>query len=260
MSWIFVLTILLFGITILIILLYEKPIKLIGGVELVYYHGSPNKYNVLKPRYSDYGGNSVFGIPSYDDAVIFAAHISDKDIIMWGDSKYRYIEEQYPGAFNKLKITGYIHHIHGNFKSLGKGLPNEYITDKEVVPFKVDKINIYKYLKSSKVIMNTFTQFLKRRRLAPRITLDPDVSKNVICCVVGMKKEDFTGVKPIYIHELDMNNTESNEKYVILGDLLLGNEYFEFKCPHWILYEDKKMYPDYKVVTKQKILNYYNKF
>lgn len=134
----------------------------------VFYHGSPLKLTKLEPRKSDLTSQPVvFGTPSYTDAVIFSAYITDYDINMYGDiidgKKLRCLDEQYPGAFTKLNNIGYIHHLRGDFKPLPSGLGNEYICKNAVIPFKVNKVNILKYLQKSDVIMRKYEDVLVDR-------------------------------------------------------------------------------------------------
>ena len=236
---IFILISVLVIITIVCVVIYlRRKNKILGGNEqMILYHGSKNKYNELKPTYSNYAGLALFGASSYDDAVIFAAGLSDYDVVIWG-SDHRYIQEQYPGAFNGFKHIYYIHHLIGNFKPLGKGLQTEYITDESIKPFQVDRINCYDYLKHSKnVIMQTYKQFLDYRNKVKRVKL-PDVKVLLHIGMADPNRFDLNipGIKIVQIFELDMNNT--TDKFIIIGDLLLGNEFFEFNTEHVYYQQD----------------------
>src|ERR1700690_2148069 len=76
----------------------EPPIK-----PEILYHGSNKKLDTVKPRESLFpDAPAVFATSPYDDAVIFSASWTDYNFIMWRDGNRVYLEEQYPGAFEKL--------------------------------------------------------------------------------------------------------------------------------------------------------------
>lgn len=197
-----------------------------------YYHGSNNKIDILYPRESKLTTNPVvFGTTSYDDAVIFAANWTDYDFTMWGDGTSRFIEEQYPGAFKKLNIYGYIYHLNGDFKPLGSGLGNEFICEESVKPYRVDYINIFDHLNKSSVSMITFKESRNRRM---KLVNNPSILKtnDVLCQVSAADIEaelpilqqicDDNGIKLIRIE----SDITIGEPMIIIGDSYIGNAYF----------------------------------
>jgi len=285
--WIFIITLLIILAIILILLasiytyryIMDRGLVVHGGNdEKTYYHGSLKKYDILKPQYSDYAGNALFAIDSYDDAAIFSAGLTDYEMAMWGsrntvDDKItyqRYLEEQYPGSFERLNTISYIHYMHGDFKPLGKGLPNEYITDKEVIPYKVDEINVLEYIKNSNIIVNEYQQFLERRKNAPKVDLLPEIIDRVICCI-GMadphvfdtktitSKLKNKKVKVILIEEFNRND-KSDNLFVIIGDTLLGAKKYDFPKPHYYLKQNFKQlvtnFENRKRKSKTPVPNY----
>jgi IS1 family transposase len=175
----------------------------------VLYHGSSSRISTLEPRKSNLTRRPVvFGTPSYDDAVIFSATWTDYNFAMFGANGKRYLDEQYPGAFAKLDVIGYIHHLPGaDFKILqaddvdddksqsadtsapvdtsvsvdvsqpvdvsAVGLGNEYVCEHEVTPSAVDEVNVLEYLRKSQVVMRTYDEVLAARRDAEGMQIVP---------------------------------------------------------------------------------------
>ncbi len=119
------------------------------------YHGSRKKLKQITPHPSNVinGEKAVFGTISKDWAIFFISHPTDSDIESGFIGSKPFILEQYPGAFNKLKISGYLYELDPkNFKSDKRlGLKNiEFISKKKENILSTKKIsNVYNYIKRS---------------------------------------------------------------------------------------------------------------
>ena len=121
-----------------------------------YFHGSQTyiKDKVLEPRPSNILNKekAVFATNKKWIAVFMMA--GENDIGFGFYNNIPYIEEEYPGAFDQLKIGGYIYYMDSSqFKSDKRlGMPgHEFISDKKVKILKTIKIkNAYNYLKRQK--------------------------------------------------------------------------------------------------------------
>jgi hypothetical protein len=110
-----------------------------------YYHGSPCK--IMK---------AIMPMPSYvlrGDAAVFATHIRafalmfigrwrDADIELGVHNGRLYIKEMYHGAFNLLRVPGYVYTCCGEFHSDDRlGMPShEFVCMHEVPIVTVEKI------------------------------------------------------------------------------------------------------------------------
>lgn len=229
-----------------------------AGQPEVFYHGSQYKYSKLETFPNTLTTVPVvFGTPSYEDAVIFSAGLSDYETAMWGDGKNRYLEEQFPGAFESLKKTGYIHHLKGDFVPLKElaatsheGLSNEFVCAKSVVPHKVDEVNIYEYLKGSNVIMRDYAEVRDCRAKAKKYVVKDKLPSIALCLHMpdeirfNDKKflEDLgsglgsgSGSGPDYgiVHSWEMDNLDDASKIsIFIGDTVLGNDEFIISRDH----------------------------
>ena len=130
----------------------------------MYYHGSncvPSD-NVLLPRPSDVlnGESVVFATNRKSTALMFIGRWSDSDIehgfIIHNGVEQEYAREQYPGAFDLLKVGGYVHCVNADeFRSNDRlGLTDvEFIARNPVKIIKTEYIpNVFNELVKTGVI------------------------------------------------------------------------------------------------------------
>jgi len=124
---------------------------------MTYYHGSQKEIkNFILPRQSNVINKekAVFATQEKWLAVFFIAPANDSDIECGFYKGQALIIEQYPNAFDKLKIPGYIYSVDKKYFSsdprLGM-LDHEFIS-REKVPIKTSKVikNVYGFLKRQK--------------------------------------------------------------------------------------------------------------
>lgn len=143
----------------------------------VYYHGSSKIIDVLEPRPSGVINNekAVFATSSYTDAVIFSTLWSDYNFSFGTYNGDKYLIEMYPGAFEKLNTTGYIHHVPANKFHHDKrtGLNNEFISFHPVKPLTYDTVNVKDYLSKSDVQMITYDKYVKLLHESPKVKFAP---------------------------------------------------------------------------------------
>lgn len=250
--------------------MYGERWKFAGGFTNDLYHGSNKKLTELKPHDSLLTDQpAVFATSSYLDAVIFSAQWTDFDFQMWGTNT-RHLDEQYPGAFDKLNVTGYIHHVSGqNFKPLKTAGSNsrkttEFISTNTIRPTIVDTVNVLEYIKSQKnIILREFADVVAAQKNATPHKMTADV----VCFISA---DDFapaimdqlyeieklnTKYKIEFSDKIDMNHLGQgkkhrdkryNFKYILLGPDILGNIQYLSKnnIPKYYLQQDQKTLMD----------------
>ncbi len=137
-----------------------------------FYHGSPNKLNILEPQSKNTavieGEGAVFATNTKWLGIFFiASGATDSDIELGFIDGMPYILEQYDGAFDKFLKgkSGYLHYVDPKyFKSDERlGMPqHEFISYEPVPIMKVEKIDdIYEELE--KEVVNILTWEDKQR-------------------------------------------------------------------------------------------------
>lgn len=260
-------------IIVVIVLIISLVCKLVVGRKTIksagldnsvnLFHGSYKKLDEIRPRDSLLTDRpAVFATSSYIDAVIFSAQWTDYDFAMWQNSHIDnkiHLDEQYPGAFNKLNRIGYIHTVDSaNFKPLRTagssiGLPTEYISHDVVYPLTCTEVNILEYLKSQeKIAMREFTDVVSHRDKVEQRKISADV-----VCFIGA--DEFTPAIMDQIYEIekldsnykvefttriDMDNLGKGKKhrgqklsyqYILLGDDIVGGVQFTTSAPKYYL-------------------------
>lgn len=124
-----------------------------GGSQLTtgkfIYHGSSKEYRVLSPRPSRVidGESAVFATPSYISAVIFGSFWTDVHFEFGSVNGKKYLTERYPGAFDKLDCTCYVHYLDAAMFCADSRLPpSELICPTEVPVLRCDAVNCREYL------------------------------------------------------------------------------------------------------------------
>lgn len=122
------------------------------------YHGSNS---IIKGNITPYqskimeGERVIFATPNFDLSVIFIPKWSDEDLDlgrMEGEPLFE-VKERYKGAFEKLKISGYVYTLRSdNFKKDdGLGMSEEFVSFHEEDVLCIDEIhNVYEYIKGKK--------------------------------------------------------------------------------------------------------------
>ena len=118
----------------------------------ILYHGSQNKYSVLKPKSKNNGRNVLFASPQYEFALAYAGkQWNDLDINQSVVNNKLVLVEIYPGAFeNIFQTSGYIYEVPDD--TFQKVSSSEYISEVDVVPTKTRRVqNVLVELEKSNV-------------------------------------------------------------------------------------------------------------
>lgn len=118
----------------------------------ILYHGSQNKYSVLKPKSKNNGRNVLFASPRYEFALAYAGkQWNDLDINQSVVNNKLVLVEIYPGAFeNIFQTSGYIYEVPDD--TFQKVSSSEYISEVDVVPIKTRRVqNVLNELEKSSV-------------------------------------------------------------------------------------------------------------
>lgn len=193
-----------------------------------YYHGSDNIIDELEPRPAGVIDNekAVFATSSYVDAVIFSAIWSDYNFSMGTHDGIKYLDEMYPGAFEKLDTTGYIHYVPADkfHRDSRTGLSSEFISFEPVKTIKYDKVNVKEYLEKSDVQMTTYEERMQKLHDNSRIPLIP--------------REQLHKIKVIYI-PIDFYWNPHIDGNVIFFDRMspeeLNNELLKYDEPNSVI-------------------------
>lgn len=118
----------------------------------ILYHGSQNKYSVLKPKSKNNGRNVLFASPQYEFALAYSGkQWNDLDINQSVVNNKLVLVEIYPGAFeNIFQTSGYIYEVPDD--TFQKVSSSEYISEVDVVPIKTRRVqNVLNELEKSNV-------------------------------------------------------------------------------------------------------------
>ena len=118
----------------------------------ILYHGSQNKYSVLKPKSKNNGRNVLFASPRYEFSLAYAGkQWNDLDINQSVVNNKLVLVEIYPDAFeNIFQTSGYIYEVPDD--TFQKVSSNEYISEVDVVPTKTRRVqNVLVELEKSNV-------------------------------------------------------------------------------------------------------------
>lgn len=118
----------------------------------ILYHGSQNKYSVLKPKSKNDGRNVLFASPRYEFSLAYAGkQWNDLDINQSVVNNKLVLVEIYPGAFeNIFQTSGYIYEVPDD--TFQKVSSSEYISEVDVVPIKTRRVqNVLNELEKSSV-------------------------------------------------------------------------------------------------------------
>jgi hypothetical protein len=81
-----------------------------------YFHGSDQEVDTLHTKYCKLvDANVVFATPSRTLALMFIPRMTDLDTEIGFLSGRMYVAEQYPGAFNLFKVSGWIYHVNSDY-------------------------------------------------------------------------------------------------------------------------------------------------
>lgn len=143
---------------------WSHPEVLMSAIPSKYYfHGSGKRLDVLEPHPSNVIDNesAVFATNSLSSALMFIGRWNDADIEHghWGPTEesayHHYAREKYAGAFNLLKVPGYIHYVdsapfHWDARL---GLDTEFISSEPVPVVKVEHVlDVFDRLTSDGVV------------------------------------------------------------------------------------------------------------
>lgn len=236
-----------------------------GGVDKInrsLFHGSDHEITELVPQVSNLTKNKVvFGTPKYLDAVIFLVLWTDYNWILWGDGKVRYLEEQYPGAFDKLDTIGYIHHIKGDFKPLGSGLEGEYICEHAVKPYAVDKVNVLEYLRKQDNLNLVMQKFEEGGTYSQKIHIDNAIAHIVFEDAFQHEANDkFIKSLNFPTFRIGQDNEPPTGDYIIVGDPILSDDKYIAACPHYLIKADLTIakFPNPRKTTANEYMKYLN--
>ena len=112
----------------------------------VFYHGSPNRLEILQPRnlHGDVDiSDAVFLTPYKEYALVYISKWSNKDFGHGSLDSVIYMTEMYPGALQKIygSKVGYIHTV-TDIDTVERIRDSdwEYISRNDVIPSKIEKI------------------------------------------------------------------------------------------------------------------------
>lgn len=186
-----------------------KPIHYTGGAQEVVYRSSATRTSSnLTPVYT-----------SYAESVLLGADWSEYDFNLWGTC----LDEQYPGAFNKLNVITYIHHMRHSADS---------------VPFKVDAVNVLEYLRSSDYTLRTHEQVMTAAAALPEIAVRGNLLCNLVLQDIN-NTECKKVIEMIKAHNIeviraeDVDGQEMGDKpFIVLGSMYTTGYKLIMACSH----------------------------
>jgi hypothetical protein len=142
------------------------------------FHGSNTIIAQLTPRPSAIldGEAAVFATSDYLHAVIFSAQWTDYNFSLGTHNGTRYLAEMYPGAFDKLNVTGYVHHVPAELfhRDSRTGMSNEYVAMEPIEPLSYDTVNVWEYLQNvtdGTIKLITYEELTRAMETNPRVPL-----------------------------------------------------------------------------------------
>jgi hypothetical protein len=277
-----------------------KPRKLAEGIVYqgpILYHGSHHKCDVIYPKESATAGSAVvFATTSKIDAVIFTVKWTDYDFAMWGcihNGVYtRYLDEQYPGAFVKLRgVHGYIHVIDtsrskftllsfykssvafGHIRAAHQnqthgGLGNEYVCENVAYVKSVEHVDVSTFLRNvdSCLQMRTYDQVQKSRNelIANgkyRITIT-----GAICRITSIDDRalelslrplcDERKVDLVYLDKIT-SPQHFTKPTIVVGDIARGDLVFDCSCETIAITDFQQYFKRFDATSKTTMLGYH---
>ncbi len=265
-----------------------KPRKLVEGIVYpgpILYHGSNHKCDVIYPKESAAAGSAVvFATTSKIDAVIFTVKWTDYDFAMWGDStRMRYLDEQYPGAFVKLRgVHGYIHVIDTTrskftllsfYKSYQNqtpcGLGNEYVSEDVAYVKSVEQVNVSAFLHNvdpNQLQLRTYAQVQKcRNELIAngkyRITITGAICRvtSIDDYALELSLRPLCDERKVDLVYLDKITTPQHftKPTIVIGDIVHGDLVFDCSCETIAITDFQQHFRRFDAHSKTTMLGYH---
>lgn len=246
------------------IFLIKKTYKVGGSDAEVLYHGtSMGDIKVFTPRPSFVldGDYAVFATDSYTDAVIFSVLWTDYDFVFGTRNGKKYLREMYEGAFDKLKTIGYVYRLPAQYfhKDKRTGLPNEYISHRDIEPISCDEVNVIEYLEKTKDI--ELISYDTPRKKVKFIPLSKKIAAIFTPLMRYYRPIINTKYEVIYFDRLSMKELEAKVKAAKGRVILIGDKFVfsdgEYDIPTTVL---RPEFIEYNINSAKTTPDQYKKY